>query len=148
MKNMGKISLIVAFSVLTALLLFYNSVSIKVNKENKHRTYIAAIVRDGVKKYFEANHHYPENITTLPLQYAPTVKQYVNGGVLSYMRDKNGTKWFALTCRFAGILPKGNGVYRLSWSGIQYSNDISRLPYPAGESPKADQKGFYIADFH
>lgn len=148
MKNRKKISLIVAFFTLITFTLFYNSASIKVKKENKHRAYIAAIVKDGVEKYFEVNHHYPETITDLPLQYKPTIKQFVNGGVLAYTRDKNGTEWFILTCRFAGILPMGNSAYRLSWQGIQYSSDIRRLPYPAGESPNANQQGFYIADFH
>lgn len=148
MKNRKKTILLVTFCTLIALLLFYNAVSIKVKKENKHRAYISVIIKDGVEQYFELNHHYPVTITDLSLQYKPTIKQFINGGVLTYTRDKNGTKWFALTCRFAGILPMGNSVYRLSWKGIQYSNDISRLHYPSEKSPKADQQGFYIADFH
>ena len=148
MKNRKKISLILAFCVLAVMLLFYNSISIKVDKENKHRAYIAGIVKNGVEQYFAENRHYPETITDLPLLYASAVEQFVNGGVLAYMRDKSGTEWFTLTCRFAGILPMGNSAYRLSWKGIQYSNDISRLPYPAGESTEADEQGFYIADFH
>lgn len=148
MKNKKKLSFSVVLSALIVSLFLYNSVSIKVNKENRHRAYIAVIVRDGVEKYFEQNHLYPESITDLSQQYEPTIKQFVNGGVLAYARDKKGTKWFTLTCRFAGILPMGNSAYRLSWSGIQYSNDIRRLPYPSEESPKPDQQGFYLADFH
>lgn len=134
--------------LLIVLLLIYNSALTKVEKENKHRTFIAVTLRDGVNHYFSKHRQYPAHVSNITLKNQNTVEEFLRVGILEYSRDPSGKKWFTITCRFAGILLKGDEDYSMSWSGIQYSSDMSKLPLPAGSSPTADQNGFFSADFH
>ncbi|MBM9515132.1 hypothetical protein [Desulfogranum marinum] len=131
-----------------ALLLVYNSALTKVEKANKHRSFVAVTVRDAVEDYFAKHQQYPEDVATLSLKYQNVVEEFLQVGILEYHRDQSGKKWFTITCRFAGMLSKGEKNHSMSWSGIQYSNDVSTLPLPAGGHPLADANGFFSADFH
>ncbi len=139
---------LIALLILIGALLVYNSVLTKTAKENKHRTFIAVTLRDGVEKYFSKHKHYPENVSALDITYKNTIEEFLRTGILEYSRDPSGSQWFTVTCRFSGILSRGGNSPAFSWSGIQYSNDVNKLSLPAGEHPAADKNGFFQADFH
>jgi hypothetical protein len=134
--------------ILLGIFLWYNSASIKAQKENKYRAYMAVTLKNSIENYFKQHQQYPENVSILSLQNKETIEEYVKAGVLGYAKDSSGKEWFTLTCRYTGILKRGNSSHGLSWSGIQYSNRVDRLPLPAGQPPEADKTGFYLADFH
>lgn len=147
-RNHSRITIIALFILIAVLILVFNAISMKVDKKNKHRVYMATIVRQGVEQYFTEYKEYPEDPGKLNLRYQSTIQEYLQGGVLAYNRDAAGTQWFTLTCRFAGIFPMSNGRYQLSWSGVQYSNKMESLPLPVVGELVADENGFFPADFH
>ena len=134
--------------ILVLPLLWYNLASTKVDKENRHRTYICKQVVAGIKAYYRQHGEYPADLSELQMQYGEVVDDFITAGVLEYDRDASGGSWFSLTCRFSGILASGSGKYRLSWSGIQYSNRKDALPLSPGSDIPPDEDGFYFADFH
>ncbi|PIE56758.1 MAG: hypothetical protein CSA34_01975 [Desulfobulbus propionicus] len=147
MKKIRKGLLVVLF-LFTALFLVYNSVMIKVEKINKHRTFMAVTLRDAVEEYFAKHQQYPVAVSTLSLKYKNIVEEFLDLGILEYTHDQSQKEWFTITCRFADFFAKGEMDHSISWSGIQYSNDVSKLPLPAGSPPVADKNGFFSADFH
>ena len=147
-RNHSRISIIALFILIAGLIMVFNTMSMKIDKKNKHRVYMATIVLQGVERYFAEHNKYPENPGKLNLRYHSTIQEYLRGGVLAYNRDATGTAWFTLTCRFAGMFPMGNDRYRLSWTGVQYSNKREYLPLPVVGAPVADENGFFPADFH
>lgn len=146
-KNRRKWWLVILLLVIGTLLYFNNALT-NARKESRHRTHMAVILRDGITDYYGAHHSYPEDLSILQLQYGNLVEKLLKAGVLEYKRDPSGTKWFLITCRFSGLLSTGRENYSMSQSGIQYINDISMLPLPAGENASPDRNGFFPADFH
>lgn len=147
-KKIGKRACVTALLiVLFTLLLLYNSASIKVEKENKHRTILSTAIVESVNTYHRKHQYYPPTLTELHLAQQHIITDMLQAGVLEYKRDLKGTEWFTLTCRYSGILASGK-KYRLSWQGIQYSNDPNQLPLPPGVNMSPDKNGFYVADFH
>ncbi len=134
--------------LLIGTLLYFNNALTNARKESRHRTHMAVILRDGITDYYVEHQRYPEDLSNLQLQYGNIVEKLLRTGILEYKRDQSGTKWFVITCRFPGYFSAGKNNYSGSRSGIQYSNDISMLPLPAGENASPDKNGFFPADFH
>ncbi len=130
------------------ILLWYNAASIKAEKENKHRIFILKTIKQGIEDYYKENNEYPVTISMLDFNYKNIAVDLIHNGVITYSRDPSGKVWYWITCRYSGFLESENGKYKLSWSGIQYSNDIRYLPLSTGYSPEPDENGFYMADFH
>ena len=130
------------------ILLWYNAASMKTEKENRHRIFILKTIRQGIEEYYAKNKEYPESISILDIAYKDIAVDFNQNGVIDYTRDSSGKAWYWLTCRYSGAFRSQNGKYKLSWSGIQYSNDSKHLPLSTGYTPEADENGFYMADFH
>ena len=110
---------------------------------------MALVLKNEVESYYGRHQYYPENVSMLSLRQKNIIQDYIRGGVLTYDRAPAGREWFSITCRYSGMLTRDDSPYALSWSGVQFSNRIDRLPLPTGEQkPTAVQNGFYTADFH
>lgn len=134
--------------VITLYSLWYNSAATRVEKENKHRTFVFKNVITGIENYYQNNQKYPPHVSELSLQNQNIVDDFITAGVFEYNRDPSEIEWYSLTCRFSGILTSGSGRYRLALSGIQYSNKKEKLPLSPGANVTLDQNGSYFADFH
>lgn len=148
-KNKSKGCLLPIVFLLVCFLLWFNFVSINMDKENHFRVFIMVTLKERIQEYHRLHHVYPLDLQVLELKDNPYIAEYIHSGVFSYSRDPSVKEWYRLTCRFTGFIPMkiGDGVHNVSWSGIQYSNSREQLEMMAG-SDKPDKNGFYPIDFH
>lgn len=92
--------LVVSLALITLVLLWYNSALTRIEKENKHRTFVFQAVVTGIESYYQSSKEYPAHISGLALQYQNIVDDFIKAGVFEYYRDPSGKEWFSLTCRF------------------------------------------------
>ncbi len=111
-KRRGCLLLVLIF---IGLFLWYNSAMTKLEKQNRHRAYIAALLKDGIEQYYKKQGRYPEDTASLLLQHQQTVEEFLQNSILNYATDPSGKKWFAITCRYAGIFSSGEKKYSMSW---------------------------------
>lgn len=132
------------------VLILYNGASIAVKKENRHRYFIATGLKNSIETYFFQNQKYPENVFILDVPYIETVQDFLHFNIIEYKTDSSLKEWYAITCRYSKINILNISRPKFSNYGIQYSNNIKRLPQPLPEyrdTPMMDKNGFYQAVF-
>lgn len=147
-KSKGRKGCLLLILLFIGPLLWLNFTLTNAEKENKFRVLRATVLKNKVEQYYSEHNRYPVDTALLVLVDDPMIVDFLNKGVLSYSTDPSGKEWFAITCRYAVFFSSGEGSYSRSWSGVQYSNNVKKLPVWAGENPTPDPNGFYSADFH
>jgi len=73
-------------------------------------------------------------------------KSYIDESIIRYTHYKEKSA-YKLIWVFAGRLGKQGSRHSFSWSGKQYSNDISTMNLISADA-KPDKNGFYLIDLH
>jgi hypothetical protein len=138
----------VIFAVLGPLLLWFNFVSIKSDKEDRFRVHIMQNINDEIDKFYRKHNEYPSDLSGINSRYANIIDEYIQSGVYVYSRDLSGKEWYKLVCRFSGSMKINKGKHGVSWTGLQYSNTIDQLDLMPGHQAQPDKNGFYPVDLH